>query len=56
LGAYLGDGTVYHQAPRFWDLRIVDDRRYQQISEQIRAAMTATFPRWIGANLAFLPW
>jgi hypothetical protein len=44
LGPYLGDGTVYHQAPGFWGLRIVNDRRYQQISEEIRAAMSAVFP------------
>ena len=44
LGAYLGDGTVYHQAPGFRGLRIVNDRQYQRISEEIRAAMSATFP------------
>jgi hypothetical protein len=44
LGAHLGDGTVYHQAPGFWGLRIVNDRQYQRISEEIRAAMSASFP------------
>ncbi len=44
LGAYLGDGTVYNQPPSYWDLRIVNDRRYQRISAEIIAAMRATFP------------
>lgn len=42
LGAYLGDGTVCIQKG-IW-LQIVNDRRYQQISREILAAMEATFP------------
>lgn len=44
LGAYLGDGTVCRQAPAFWSLQVVNDRRYQSISAEILAAMRATFP------------
>ncbi len=44
LGAYLGDGTVSYRAPNYWDLRIVNDRRYQAVSEEILQAMLATFP------------
>jgi hypothetical protein len=42
LGAYLGDGTVCIQKG-IW-LQIVNDRRYPEISQEIRAAMEATFP------------
>ena len=58
LGAYLGDGTVCHQAPDYWGLQIVNDRRYPQISDEILNAMTATFagatarlrPSWAGES------
>jgi hypothetical protein len=42
LGAYLGDGTVCVQKG-VW-LQIVNDRRYRGVSEEILAAMAATFP------------
>jgi hypothetical protein len=42
LGAYLGDGTVC-VARGAW-LQIVNDRRYPGVSEEILAAMRATFP------------
>ncbi|MFZ0042902.1 MAG: hypothetical protein WAK93_16450 [Solirubrobacteraceae bacterium] len=44
LGAYLGDGTVCHQPPGFWELRIINDRRYRAVSAEILDAMRATFP------------
>lgn len=44
LGAYLGDGTVCAQAPYYWSLQIVNDRRYPGISAEILAAMRVTFP------------
>lgn len=42
LGAYLGDGTVCHQKG-IW-IQVVNDRRYPGISQEILAAMAATFP------------
>jgi transcriptional regulator with XRE-family HTH domain len=43
LGAYLGDGTVTLPPPNGAVLRIVNDRRYQSISEEILGAMRTTF-------------
>ena len=58
LGAYLGDGTVSHQAPDFWSVAIVNDRRYPQVSAEILRAMAVTFPgstprlwpSWVGKS------
>jgi hypothetical protein len=44
LGCYLGDGHVTHKPPRSWTLRVACDRRYESIIEEVRAAMSATFP------------
>jgi len=44
LGAYLGDGLVTLYPPNAWCLRIYNDRRYESISQEILAAMRATFP------------
>lgn len=44
LGAYLGDGTVSHPASKSWTLRIINDRRYPEISREILDAMSQTFP------------
>ncbi len=43
LGAYLGDGTVCHQPPDYWCLRIINDRRYPAISGEILQTMRVTF-------------
>jgi transcriptional regulator with XRE-family HTH domain len=42
LGAYLGDGTVCIQKGAW--LQVVNDRRYPQISREIRKSMEITFP------------
>jgi transcriptional regulator with XRE-family HTH domain len=44
LGTYLGDGTISYQPPDYWQLDIINDRRYQLISTEILDAMRITFP------------
>lgn len=43
LGAYLGDGIVVFPTRNTTLLRIVNDRRYPSVSEEILAAMRKTF-------------
>jgi hypothetical protein len=45
LGVYLGDGHITHRSLNSWSLRVVCDRRYEAIIEEIRRAMATTFPR-----------
>ncbi|HTU29925.1 MAG TPA: hypothetical protein VMF07_11130 [Solirubrobacteraceae bacterium] len=44
LGAYLGDGTVSRPRATCWTLRVINDRRYPDISNEILEAMRTTFP------------
>jgi len=44
LGAYLGDGTVSLRSARGARLQVVNDRRYESISQEILATTRTTFP------------
>ena len=44
LGCYLGDGHLAHRSPNGWTMRIACDRRYEEIIDEIQAAIALTFP------------